>query len=322
MSALNVLESTESVLAESKFVSIDRAKLKEMCKKWAENPFETPPWDTEVHWSSEGPELANYILLLDSLNFCFWPDKGETRWTIDYKGKTIGGYQALAASLKRAVENGLPVISADWMANATLEDVAGIFAGTGVIPLLDKRHAHINETGRVLLEKYGGKFVNAIESCQKSAVALVNLLSAEFSSFHDEPMWKGRQIRILKRAQITVTDIFGSYSGQGPASFTDINVLTAYADYKIPQVLRALGIMKYAPQLAEKVDSQTLIPAGSEEEIEIRVAMIWSVEFIRRELEALGDPRQAYELDWFLWNLGQSPLPNERPYHRTRTIFY
>ena len=50
--------------------------------------------------------------------------------------------------------------------------------------------------------------------------------------------------------------------------------------------------------------------------------MIWAIEYICQELNKLGAPRAPYELDWFLWNLGQQQLPNERPYHRTRTYFY
>lgn len=322
---VNVLETTEAVRRESVLVKINSEVIDGCCRRWAEDPFETPAWDTSVHWDGSGPELANYILLLDSLNFCFWPDKGQPKWTIGYKGNRLNGYQALAASLKRAVEEGVPVISAEWMASADMEHVRRVFRGIeeGVdIPLLDKRLEHINQTGRVLLDKFGGQFAEAVKSCSGSAVDLVELLVENFPSFRDIHSWNGQEVRILKRAQITAVDMYGSFGGRDLGCFSDMERLTVFADYKIPQVMRALGMLEYAPELAARVDSQELLPSGSREEMEIRVGMIWAAEELRRGLEKLGAPKLSLELDWFLWNLGQEPLPGEKPYHRTRTVFY
>ncbi|MGM9991961.1 MAG: queuosine salvage family protein [Candidatus Bruticola sp.] len=324
-STVNVLETTEIVRRESKLVYINHEVIKKYCCQWALHPFITPPWDTSVHYDGQGGRLANYILLLDSLNFCFWPDKGFPKWEIKYKGQILGGYQALAASLKRAIEEDINVDDAHWMAQADLKQVRHIFRGiqNGVeIPLLDKRLEHINQSGKVLLENFGGQYSQAIESCGGSAVQLVNLMVEYFPSFRDIHTWNGHEVRILKRAQITPVDIYGSFGGQGLGYFHDLHLLTVFADYKIPQVLRALGILEYAPDLAQKVDNQELLPSGSREEMEIRVGMIWSIEEIRRELESMGVSKMALELDWFLWNLGQEPLPQEKPYHRTRTVFY
>ena len=323
MKTPGVLESTKIVIDQAEAVKINRAKIAELCQEWARQPFATPPWDENVHWTSGDPaKLANYILVLDCLNFCFWPDPGQTRWQIEYNGQTMGGYQALAASLKRAAEEGVPITDAAWLAQADEQALAHIFRGQGAIPLMDRRVFNVNEVGRVLQDKYHGQFAEAIEACQHSAVVLVELLARDFSSFNDIADWNGHTVRIFKRTQITAVDIFGSFHGQGLGEFSDLDALTAYADYKIPQVLRALGIMEYAPKLASKVDAQELIPAGSREEVEIRAAMIWSIEYICQELAKNKAPRAPYELDWFLWNLGQQPLAHEKPYHRTRTYFY
>ena len=323
MDTPGVLESTQIVIEQAQFVRINKTRIAELCAVWAKTPFATPPWDENVHWtSSDEEQLANYILVLDCLNFCFWPYRAQPRWKIEINGESMGGYQALAAALKRAKEEGIPVTDANWLAQATRADLAHIFRGQGEIPLMEQRVKNVNEVGRVLLEKYQGQFANAIKSCAGSAVKLVELIARDFSSFNDIASWHGHAVRIFKRAQITVVDIFGSFHGQGLGSFNDLERLTAYADYKIPQVLRALGVLVYAPELAVRVDNCELIPAGSSQEVEIRVSMVWAIELICRELKRLGAPRLPYELDWFLWNLGQSSLPDERPYHRTRTYFY
>lgn len=317
-----VLESTRPVVDGAEHVQINRPRVQALCREWAQNPVPIPPWDDSVHFSDGGPATANYVLLLDALNFCFWPDPGQPRWTIDYQGRTLGGYLALAASLKRGIEEGLPLLDANWLARVTPEHLLHVFRGEGRIPMLERRVANAREAGQVLKSRYGGSFARAIESCQGSAVRLVELLEREFSSFCDVATWKGRTVRILKRAQITPVDLYGTFGGAGLGHFSDLEALTAFADYKIPQVLRALGILEYGPSLAERVDRMDLLEPGSPEEVEIRAAMVWAVEWIRQGLQAEGLSRRAFELDWFLWNLGQEPLPGQQPYHRTRTWFY
>jgi hypothetical protein len=46
------------------------------------------------------------------------------------------------------------------------------------------------------------------------------------------------------------------------------------------------------------------------------------VELLRRELARRGIERSASEIDYRLWSESQAKTPDERPYHRTRTIYY
>ena len=98
--------------------------------------------------------------------------------------------------------------------------------------------------------------------------------------------------------------------------------VTAFADYKLPQVLRHVGILQYEQALEHKVDQAIFLEAGSPEEIEIRANTIWAVELIRQELTQMGKELRAFEIDWILWNLGQQKKKKKKPYHRTKTIFY
>src|SRR5262249_30657717 len=102
----------------------------------------------------------------------------------------------------------------------------------------------------------------------------------------------------------------------------DLDRLTAFADYKVPQLLRRQGVLVYAAALAERVDSYTPIPHDSEEELEIRAATIWAVELLRRALDRRGIARPASAIDYRLWAASQAADPEMRPYHRTLTIYY
>ena len=48
------------------------------------------------------------------------------------------------------------------------------------------------------------------------------------------------------------------------------------ADYRVPVVLRELGVLQYAPALAAAVDSRRELAPGSQEEVEIRAATVVS----------------------------------------------
>ncbi|MGD8370496.1 MAG: queuosine salvage family protein, partial [Syntrophobacterales bacterium] len=97
---------------------------------------------------------------------------------------------------------------------------------------------------------------------------------------------------------------------------------TAFADYKLPQVLRHLEIIRYESKLAAQIQRLARILPGSAEEVEIRAATIWAVELLRQELERRGQKVNSAQLDSWLWHLGQNDLYRSLPYHRTRTIFY
>lgn len=319
---LGILPACEFVVENARYVTLDLDRLRELAHRWVDQPFQVPGWDEAIHWRGTPEETLHYVLLLDALNFCFWVDPGQTRWEVDYQGQRYNGYKALSVALRRALEEGLSLTRAETLAALTGPELAHILRGQGEIPMLERRLEHANQIGSQLLSLWGGDFSKAVASCQGSGLALTALIAQDFPCFYDVSQYQGRTIPIYKRAQIAVVDIAGSLDFQGYGEFSDLDGLTAFADYKIPQVLRALGIMRYDDNLAARVDRQELLVAGTPEEVEIRAAMVWAVELIRRQMNDLGRPLMAYELDWWFWNLGQSKLPEEKPYHRVRTVFY
>jgi hypothetical protein len=261
---------------------------------------------------------ACYILMLDTLNFCF---RGEPRWRITFEGERLDGYWALAAALKRAVLTGALPLDAAKLAEFRPTALAAILAGEGTIPLLAERVASLRELGAGLRDRWGGDVTRLIAAAGGRAAGLTRLLASEFPSFDDVATYAGQPVRFYKRAQICVADLYGALGGRGLGAFADLDQLTAFADYKVPQVLRRLGVLVYDDHLADLVDRRIELPAGSAEEVEIRAATIWGVEAVRRALAALGQSVPAYQLDWYLWEEGQR-VPDAKPYHRTRTIYY
>jgi len=317
-----VLATTRFVVENARFVTIDRERVAAVADDLVSRS--TPPvtYDCTRHVCGTAPWVANVVLVLDTLNFSFWPDAGQPRWRVAYRGQTADGYWALVAAVRRALDEGVPLIDAGYLATVSDVAVAHLLRGEGAIPLLAERAAALREVGQVLRDRHDGQFVNAIEQADRNAVRLARLLADEFTSFDDVAHYGSYPVHLYKRAQICCGDLYGASRGAAWGDLSDLDQLTAFADYKVPQVLRRLGILVYTAALAATIERRALLPAGSEPEVEIRAATIWGVEFLRRALLERGVARRAVEIDWHLWELGQALPSDTQPYHLTRTIFY
>jgi hypothetical protein len=125
-------------------------------------------------------------------------------------------------------------------------------------------------------------------------------------------------VPFYKRAQLLVSDLHGAFGGQ---RVRDLDALTMFADYKVPQVLRQLGVLAYSEELESTLRRGALIPYGDPREVEIRAASVQAVEELARLLPTRGSAVPVYEIDWRLWTLGQEQ-PLELSYHRTRSVYY
>lgn len=319
---IEVLTICRDVVRESRYVRIDEEAIGRFCKRLLNQDVKIPPWDWRYHFRGGDEETVAYLLVLDTLNFCFWPAAGKKRWEILYGGERLSGYVGLAACLKKALEAGIPITRAEYLAHLSAEEFRQVLAGEGELQLMEERLDALHELGEGLCREYRGKATLLVASARNAALRLAELLAERFSSFRDAAGYGGRRVPFYKRAQIFAADLHGAFGGEGWGAFKDLDQLTAFADYKLPQVLRHLGIFLYSPSLAQKVDDRVLIPAGSAEEVEIRACTIVAVDRIRQRLMRLGRERRATEIDWVLWNLGQDDEYRAKPYHRTVTVFY
>ena len=331
---LGVLPSCTAVVGSSRFVWISEEAIERVAAELIDSP-EPPGWDADLHYRSENDEhTAMWLLVLDALNFCFWGlgEDPAVRWRVRWKNKLVDGYVALVAALTKAVEAGYPIHDAQWLADVSASEVDIILApeeGHTEIPLLESRVANLRELGRGLLP-YGVNPASIfISAAAGSALNLVRNIVEEFPSFNDGTEWPyadtslpGNEVRFYKRAQILVGDIAGGLAGSTLAEFHDLDQLTAFADYKVPQILRELGVLEYDEHLAALVDNRQRIPAGSREEIEIRAATIVACDRLVSAIRKRGRQITAAQLDWHLWSLSQHMPAGTRPYHLTETIFY
>ena len=107
-----------------------------------------------------------------------------------------------------------------------------------------------------------------------------------------------------------------------PCHFADIDALTMFADYRVPQILRSMGVLTYSTALAASIDSYEQIPWGDEREVELRAQTIVAVDMLQLELRSRGKNLMVLECDWLLWQQGERLKDEILPHHRTLSIYY
>ncbi|KAL3455445.1 hypothetical protein BJX64DRAFT_71248 [Aspergillus heterothallicus] len=291
-----VLENAQYVFDNAIDVALDPAKTKAAAetiwRQMEKKEYSTHTWsEHELHPKTKDEDTVDFIFTIDLLNFSFWSaETEENRFAIEYRGKKWTGYWSLVAALQRALDEDIPITSPEFWIDeeeCTEELIKHVFrsATDEEMPLLQERLECLREAGRVLCNDFNGSFTNCIYNANYSAAALVNLLAESFSCFRDEAVFNGRRVRLYKRAQILVADLWACFNGEGYGEFHDIDKITMFADYRIPQMLHYLGCLLYSPPLDTHIRKHRDIPSGSNWEIELRATSIWCVELIRREIE-------------------------------------
>ena len=295
-------------------------------------------FDGSIHYVGEREkDTIQYLLVLDAINFCFWPDHDCV--TDEYPNGLE--YEHVAKGLKKSVErDGIGVLSAESLKEMTGPRLRGMLEWPRELPFEEVRAKRLREIGEGLIKSYNGEAIELVKAAKKSAAKLVDLIVQTFPyGFKDmsrhtgecrEGQFFANEIWFLKRAQIFVADVWGALKNSGAGEFTDIDKLTMFADYRVPVVLRESNVLDYHSEVLHKrVDKKLNLVIGCELEVEIRCATIQAVERIRDKLnekyaKSVNDACIAVTVDWWLWEFGEARRDDEkwRPHHRTRTTYY
>jgi len=318
---LNVLKTTKVVVDRSRYINISHNKIVSLCQNITPQDLQISEINlARYSWPPE--KLIQIIFLFNVINFCFWAKKEEEKWTIKVEGKQIDGSVALFRAIEEEVKSNPNFLKGSYLAKLSSSKLKAILKGNVVIPLFSERLKCLQEAGRVLENKFHNSFLGLFEKARNDAIKMVDLLINNFPYFNDVAKINGVKVAFYKRAQLNSKMVNDVLVSRGQKGLRNLDKLTAFADYKIPQILRKMGILEYNEKLAHQIDSFAIIENNSRQEIEIRANTIWGAEFIRQELKKRFNFITASHIDSMLWNLSQKKSKNDKPYHRTLTINY
>ena len=184
----------------------------------------------------------------------------------------------------------------------------------------------LNEVGQKLVDSYEGDWINFINNGPKKLYSdgggLIERLIEEFPRFDDSSQFKGSNVKFYKLAQLAFWVIHAELSESHYFKIDDMNSMTAFADYIIPVALNLKKITTYTPQLDQKIKSGELIERDSNEEIEIRIASIYTTALLTESINEKRPEGKAIiipQLDYRLW---KNYHATHYPHHLTYTTMY
>ncbi|GJQ25724.1 MAG: hypothetical protein HBSAPP02_07560 [Phycisphaerae bacterium] len=313
-----VLDSIQPVIRHAKHVFVDDAAIARWVQQTPRERLLAHPGGLHEHFPGDADQIANLVLLISAMNFCFWSDNPIR---IQWRGQTYERFNAMLVSILLSAKSDPRWFDAAYWAEVTPQELKFLLAGSGELLLMEERLRIVRETAAVLLDRFDGQFSNAVESVNHRAWPLAVLLMTNFDSFRDVAGYRGSPVFFMKRAQICAMDLAQAWAARGGPMLTGLEELTAFADYRVPQILRHLGILRVSESLAAQIDAGLELAAGSGEEVELRAASIEAVDRMSRQSGKMGRPIAPWVIDCQLWERSHGADVTV-PHHRTRTIYY
>lgn len=303
-----ISSSTKYVVENSKYVKINYNNIDKI--------INNGNFDKISYWLENNPfgildmgyrDLVNFMLVYHTIgDYCFW---GEPKWEIETEvGKLDGSYAIMYILIKRFKEN--------KNFDMSIEEFRDMLKGNVEIPLLKERYECLVKMNEYL-DSIGKDFYEEIKEFTTDT-ELLNYIVCTFDYFNDECEYKNERIYFYKRAQLITSDILHVRKLLENVN-VDYSNLLGCADYKIPQVMRCLGMLEFNEILISKVDSLTEIPYGDEMEVEIRANNLVVIDYIYNKLNGKVS---RMDINDYIWLLGQDKSKMVKPYHRTKTIYY
>lgn len=297
-------------------VSIDNQKIVNFIDQNLSEIINTSLDTSDILGLSALDDLENklkFILFFNSLNFCFW---GKTSWEIVVEDKTYVRTNALVKCLSDYLIKDRKIIPVYEISGINYEKFINILKGGDNLNLMRERYESLILTAKILQEHEKDSVMSILVKCESNALQLEKYFEMNFPNFYDSSIYNNFTINFNKRIQVMISQI----SKITPIKHLDS--LTAFADYRLPQILRHLGILKYKRFLSKLIDRQEYIEKNTDEEIEIRLATIHSVEMIKEEIAKRGISVTSSLIDSYLWTRSRRLDAVMKPHHRTITTAY
>ena len=314
------------VVTSARHVRLDEDRIRDVASFLAYEELPWPDFRSPLQPDGNDADAMDFIFLISTINFAFTDFEKHLMFKVDYAGAERSDSDAMVACLKRAFDRGVPILEGGYLAEIRREELEEIFRGNIVMPMLDERLAIFHEVGRVLKERYQGRFHNFLQEGPKQLYdqgkGVLERLIAEFPSFRDESSYRGHRVSFQKRAQLLFWSLHARFREGGFFRLEDPEKLTVFADYIVPVALRLFRITSYSEELEKAINRHQILPAHGEEEVEIRAFTLWAMHLLTRAINALRPPdRQVIEpvVDGRIWTHYHT---THWPHHLTVTTAY
>lgn len=204
-----VLDSVRYAVESSRDVRTSHEKIVEVSSWMAYEELPMPEFTLPFGvGQGDTAEVMDFVMVANSIDTAFTDFVGHEKFQVDYAGQHWSDSEAEFACIKRAVDAGVPFLDGNYLAKITRPELNKVFEGNIEMPMLDEKLEVLHQVGKVLAEKYDGKFHKFIKSCSPrlydNGNGLIDRLVKEFPRFNDVSLLEGHEIKFYKLSQLGI----------------------------------------------------------------------------------------------------------------------
>ncbi|WP_141747515.1 queuosine salvage family protein [Streptomyces nanshensis] len=293
----------DEIVRGAEHVSIDHDRVNDLARRMAERLLGADRHATPTLLTPDQGPMVNdrdtlqFYLMRRSQSFTIWrwtdaAQHGVEAWDCHVNGELYTGERAVSACIMRAIDDGLPLLDADFLETITREQLADVYrdevTGEVTYQMLDHRLEKLHEIGRVLNRFYDGHMVNLMERAdgrmfREDGNGSVQRIAADFpKSYGDEPFVKlaitvVHQLHNRLDAGLPTTEEFARL-----VRIDDPENSLGPADYYIPLFLTRWGVFRLSEEMTAMLRERRPIAMDSAMEREFRAATVAVFDEVQR----------------------------------------
>ncbi len=320
-----VRDLSEKLVSNARFVYVDKTRINEVAEAMKDFEFVLPTWDSPLFYlqSDDFEEMCKFYLIFNSINYCYF-NYGSDRFEDFPDEKRIAGSNLVTL---RLTENWDELKDPTFLTRVDENYLLSeLFTASRPISLVKERVKALREIGKFLNENMEHEDLFFKVFCRYRQDAYIT--SQAIPTFL--PTWSDP---FYKRAQFFVSQVCGRFQNRDdlPIKKESLDNITVFADYRLPQTLIGMGIIRGSGRLLSRLAKNKEIESGSCKELELRAATVVAGDLL---VDALNKDREGklttLHISHMLWSCGRgsldlskdimvSPMPN---HHRTFTTDY
>ena len=294
---------------------VDGEAMTRLADAWHRLSFPPPAFDYQGLPPLADEPWWTFCILGVSVIACLWPPEGEEQWGIELDGERLVDAPAVFGCFTRSELTR----AADFAAFDEV-DAERFFSGFGHLQLVPERGRRLREVAEAMLRRWDGEGRELLEEAGWDGPKAVRLLVEVVPGYRDRASSPVGLVAFDKLAHLCVAMM----AARSSRPISRLEEFPVYPDYMLPRALRHLGVLRYAPGLAEAVDRRRLVPEHSLWELAIRWGTVHAAARLVEALNSRGNPVTAPQLDYHLWWSAVLGPEAERmgEHHRTVTLAY
>lgn len=288
-----VRKLAKTILSSAEHVKVEQEPAEQVAQILRKVALSIPRWDFAPFYPQldSFEEMCLFYLVFNAINYCYFDQDRER-----FRDGNLTGSSLACTRLTEAwddIKN--PVFLANMDENYLLSE---LFRAECPISLVKERTESLREVGRFLNENVDFTFEKLFKKYKRNAYYVSQALPTHLPTWRDP---------FFKRAQLFVGMVYGRFqdSEDLPIAEHSLSDLTVFADYRLPESLIRMGILRPSASLRDSLHEREFIGSGSRRELELRAATIIGADALTEALNKYSEFEgsvNSLHTDFLLWS--------------------